>query len=466
MTIDLRKLLGEARKLADDAREEKDPTRAKELFAQAERSYKQFDVEREIKIKEARESERADTETARAEARAARQIHKPTTSESKATGGTREVSRQDIEQRAKANKLALRHGVGALSDQQRMQAEEMFPVEALFAKVLLREQLTSDEFAQLQAYQRLAISPNFQTRADAPLTVGTDAKGGFLVPDTHMPGINRLMAAYGPMANAELTRRINTPMGEDMVFTLEDARAGRMAEQIVERGTLEARDLTFSQSTLSVTKYADSFLLSTELLEDNEFGLLSYVYETVAEALARALNNDFTAGDGTTPSGKPKKPVGILNATTTAHVTATTTGITFDDIFSGHLLLDEAYRGGERYFAQMNSGTLAYLAMTKDSDGRYLVTPTGGVPGTGPDGVTPHGIPVRTNPQISALVANKSVAVVGDHRSYITRQAGMIRLESFFEIQRDSTRIASYSRWGATTLRGNNSFALIKTKTS
>ena len=466
MTIDLRKLLGEARKLADEARAEKDPARAKELFAQAERSYKQFDIEREIKIQEARESERADTETARAEARAARQIHKPTSSESKATGGTREVTRADIEQRAKANKLALRHGVGALSDQQRMQAEEMFPVEALFAKVLLREQLTSDEFAQLQAYQRLAISPKYQQRADAPLTVGTDAKGGFLVPDTHIPGINRLMAAYGPMSNPELTRRINTPRGEDLVFTLEDARAGRKAEQILERGTLEARDLTFSETKSTVTKYADSFLLSTELLEDNEYSLLNYVYEAISEALGRALNEDWTAADGSTPSGKPTKPVGILNATTTAHTTATTTGISFDDVFSAKLLLDEAYRMGERFFAQMNSGTLAYLAMTKDTAGRYLVTPTGGVPGTGPEGITPHGIPVRTNPQISELVANKSVAVVGDHRQFITRQAGMIRLESFYEIQRDSTRIASYSRWGATTLRGNQSFALIKTKTS
>ena len=466
MATDLRKLLGEARKLADEAREEKDPTRAKELFAQAERAYKQFDIEREIKIAEAKESERADTETARAEARAARQVHKPTTAETKATGGTREVSRQDILLRSQANKLALKYGVGALSDQQRMAAEEYFPVEALFAKVLLRERLTSDEFAQLRAYQETAVSAEYKKRADAPLLVGTDAKGGFLVPDTHMPGINRLMAAYGPMSNAELTRRINTPRGEDIVYTLEDARAGRKAEQILERGTLEARDLTFSQSKLSVTKYADSFLLSAELLEDNEFGLLSYVYETVAEALGRALNDDWTAGDGTTPSGKPPKPTGILNATTTAHTTATTTGVTFDDLFSAHLLLDEAYRGGERYYAQVHSGTLAYLAMTKDSDGRYLITPTGGVPGTGPQGVTPHGIPVRTNPQIPQLLANTSIGVVGDHKSYITRQAGMIRLESFYEIQRDSTRIASYSRWGATTLRGNQSFALIKTKTS
>ena len=466
MSIDLRKLLGEARKLADDAREEKDPTRAKELFTQAERAYKQFDIEREIKIQEARDSERADTETARAEARAARQVHRPTTSEAKATGGTREVSRQDILQRAQANKLALRYGVNALSDQQRTQAEEYFPVEALFAKVLRREHLTDDEFTQLNSYQRKAVSPEYQKRADAPLVVGTDAKGGFLVPDTYAAGIYRLMAAYGPMANPELTDRRNSPRGEDTVFNLEDARAGRMAEQIVERGTLEARDLTFSQKKLETSKYADSFLPSFELLEDNEFGVLAYIYETIAEALGRALNNDWTAGDGSTPSGKPKKPVGILNVSTTTHTTATTTGITFDDVFNAHLLLDEAYRTGDRYLVQMSSGTLGYLAMTKDSDGRYLVTPTGGVPGTGPQGVTPHGIPVFTNPQIPDLLANTKVGVIGDFKQFVTLQAGMLRIESFYEIQRDSTRIASYSRWGAVALRGNNSFVTLKTKTS
>ena len=474
--MDTKALLAEARKLYAEAQKETDQTRAKELYEQSQRAYDTF--EREVKLEQfiAKVSEDNERDDARKEASEARTLGRPTSTENVFTGGRMVTTDEDFKGRHKLIQRQQRFGRDSLNDREFMLASEIFPEEELYARSLVQEHairrgvgLSEKDLAQVDDYQN---------RADAVISLGetaTTAPAKNTIPTLLWPQVEYLMKAYGPMADPSFTRRFNTSGGGPIEMLVQTSKKDRKAYIVAENTASDARGMSFRKLTIPIYKYSDRVVITTEMVEDTAIPLMPIIQAEMAESLGRALNEHFTLGtgvDNTTPANS--KPKGIVTIaaesgnSARATTTAATAALTFNEIFQAHLKLDRAYRGGPKYFAQSHSTTIGHLAMVQDSDGRYLFTPTGNVPGSNWSNVSMMSIwgwSIHANDDMATLAANKNVMVFGDHECFITRMGSSVRMEQFYDVDVDHTRLVHYSRWGSDCLIPE-ALGLIKTKTS
>lgn len=199
-------------------------------------------------------------------------------------------------------------------------------------------------------------------------SVGTDAAGGFLVPDLMRNKIVDRLKAFGGVATE--AEEITTSGGEVLRWpTLDDtANAGVIAAE----GTAPASggaDLVFGEKTLGAFKYiapgASNLPLrvSVELLQDSFFDIEALITRKLSERIARKQAVDWVSGAGTT------LPFGVT--TGTAGTAFTSAGITYAELLAAVHELDPAYRMNAKWF--FNDATLAKIEALVDTTGRPLL---------------------------------------------------------------------------------------------
>jgi HK97 family phage major capsid protein len=263
-------------------------------------------------------------------------------------------------------------------------------------------------------------------------SVGVNAEGGFLAPQSTVADVIQSMKAYGPLLDASVINYLVTSNGNTINMPLLDdtANRGRRIAEGVKAGA--ATNLTFGSRAMTAYKYtSDVVLVSAELLQDSAVDVASIINSAMAERLGRAVNLDLTTGDG---SGDPQ---GIVTGAANGKTTASATAIAADELIDLQHSIDPAYRANASFmFADT---TLAAIRKLKDTTGAYVWQPglTVGAP------ATILGWNYAINQDMATIATGAKTVLAGDFkRAYTARRSRDIVIRRLDEIYAESDQVA------------------------
>ena len=198
------------------------------------------------------------------------------------------------------------------------------------------------------------------------LQIGTDSKGGFLVPDEYQRTL--IEALEDQNIFRTLAHVITTSSGDRKIPVV--ASHGTAA-WIDEGGQYPESDEAFAQVSIGAYKLATMIKISEELLNDSVFDMPSYIAREFARRVGAAEEEAFITGNGT------GKPLGFLSDTGGAQVGVTTnsaTAITLDEIMDLFYSLRAPYRRNAVFI--MNDSTIKAIRKLKNLSGDYLWQPS------------------------------------------------------------------------------------------
>lgn len=241
------------------------------------------------------------------------------------------------------------------------------------------------------------------------LSEGTDADGGYLVPEE----FERQIVTTLDEANVirSLAKVITT--GSERKIPV--AATHSVAQWTAENAAYTESNPTFGQKQIDAYKLTDLIRVSQELLQDSAFDLESYIADEFARAFGIAEEQAFCVGTGT------NQPTGIFTANggTVGVTTAATTAITADELISLVYALKSPYRRNAKFL--MNDATVAAIRKLKDLNGAYMWQPS--VQAGRPDRLL--GYEIYTSPYVPTLEAGALAIAFGDFQNYwIADRAG------------------------------------------
>ena len=248
------------------------------------------------------------------------------------------------------------------------------------------------------------------------LSVGTDANGGYTVPDEfHRQLLEALEEnnIFRGLANV-----IRTNSG---TRTIPIAADNGKASWVEEGNAITESDLTFSVQTLSAYKLSSLVKVSNELLNDSAFDIGAHIAKRFGVRFGNAEEDAFINGKGVSsnPASVPSEPTGILTTLATPSVkTANSGAISFDDVFKLFYALKSPYRKKAKFLC--NETALLQLMLLKDKNDQYLWKP--GLEIGKPDTILGHEIYTSTYmPALEGDTTNdagKKVLLFGDFSYY------------------------------------------------
>lgn len=235
---------------------------------------------------------------------------------------------------------------------------------------------------------------------------------GAPVPTSFYDTLVEHLVVQGPMLDGNVVTILTTSSGENLQIPRTATYTSPNIE--AEAAAIDESDPTFAAFvTLGAYKYAASFQLSREVVEDSGINLLDFVARQAAVGMGTAVNAGLTVGTGTV------QPTGIVTAAGSGVVGGT--GVA--GVPSADALVDLVYSVASPYRRrgasfQMRSSTLAAVRKLKDNDGQYLWAP--GLANGEPDRLL--GYPVFENPDIAATGTGAKSVIFGDMSAYYVRQ--------------------------------------------
>jgi HK97 family phage major capsid protein len=224
------------------------------------------------------------------------------------------------------------------------------------------------------------------------------------------------LVVQGPMLDGNVVTILTTNSGENLQIP---RTATYTAPAIIGEGTaITESDPTFAAFvTLGAFKYAATFQLSREVVEDSGLGdlnLLDFVARQAAVGMGTAVNAGLTVGTGTT------QPNGIVNGAGSAVTGGTgVAGVpTYENLVDLVYSVNSSYRRRGASF-QMNASTVAAVRKIKDGNGSYIWQPS--FQDNAPDQLL--GYAVLENPDVVATGTGAKSVIFGDMASaYYVRQ--------------------------------------------
>lgn len=296
--------------------------------------------------------------------------------------GSGEEERVDPEY-AEVFDIAIRHGVSELSPEQRqvlMDAREELPAE-------IRAQAT-----------------------------GTDSAGGYTVPEEFSGEIDRQMAAWGPMWDADIVRELNTSNGRRLPWpTINDTgNTGRIKAENASVDDDGTDDAVFGEIQLDAYVYDTGMVkVPIELLQDSAFDMEALLNDLFGERLGRLANSVLTTGTGSS------QPNGIVTAAAAGTTAASATAVTGDELIDHLHTVDPAYRASPKARWMFNDTTLAAIRKLKDGDGNYLWQ-MGDVRTGEPAQLLGH--PYSVNQAMVNMATTTRSILFGDFSRYVVRK--------------------------------------------
>lgn len=258
-----------------------------------------------------------------------------------------------------------------------------------------------------------ALRSKFQ-RIDNELIEGTDASGGYLVPEEYD---HRLIDV---LHEENVLRPLATTITTSGEHKINITATKPAAAWIDEGAALTFGDATFAQMILDAHKLHVAVKVSEELLYDNAFNLEHYLITEFGKALGDKEEEAFLLGDGT------HKPTGLL-AAASAHETEEAK-LKADELISLVYALKRPYRKNAAFIA--NDQTLAAIRKLKDANGVYLWQPSYQM--GEPDRI--FGYPVYTTPYMPIVEAGHIVLAFGDYSYYNIGDRGVRSMQVLKEL--------------------------------
>jgi HK97 family phage major capsid protein len=261
---------------------------------------------------------------------------------------------------------------------------------------------------------------------------GTDAKGGFLVPEGFQAELVKSLAAWGPMLDSGVARIITTASGNSIPWpTMNDT--SNEGALIAENTQVSESEVAFGTKTLEAYKYTSGVVLvSAELLQDSALDVEAIVRDAMSERIGRIGNKHLTIGDGS------NKPNGVATAAGTK-AAAAAAAISFDDLIELEHSVDPSYRSDPSVRWMFNDTTLKALRKIKDLEGNYVWQPADAKTGA-PATIMNYAYSI--NQAMASVAASQRSVLFGAFNRYVVR---MVRE---FAIRRLVERYADYDQTG------------------
>ena len=247
-------------------------------------------------------------------------------------------------------------------------------------------------------------------------TSTTGSSGGYTVPVELAPEIDREMAAWGPMWDADIVRELGTTSGNRINWpTVDDtAKTGRIKAQNAAVDDDGSDDVAFGEKQLDAFVYDTGIVrVPLELLQDSQFDIESLMNDLFGERLGRLANSVLTTGTGSS------QPQGIVPASSAGKTAAAAAALTADELIDLFHSVDPAYRASPKCRWMFNDATLATIRKLKDGQGNYLWQ-MGDVRTGEPDQFL--GKPYSVNQAMADIGADAKPVIFGDLSRYIVRK--------------------------------------------
>lgn len=263
------------------------------------------------------------------------------------------------------------------------------------------------------------------------LTGGTS--GGILVP----PEFLQSLFSYALTPKVALRRvpgvRTLQVNSNNVRLPRESTRAG--ASQASEAGTLTAADAVLAQQSITIEKQYAFRRWSNELADDSNPSFMQFLGQTVVRDLALQQDSQYLEGTGSTP--QIQGLIGYTGVTNPTLPNGTNGGSPdFDTFHDAVYQLDLVNANCD--FIITHPRTWNTLRKKKDSNGRYLMSPTGIPIGFGDMNGNPRGllldyIPIftTTNLSIARTVGGSTdctTAVMGDSSQVVILERAGIEI--------------------------------------
>lgn len=234
------------------------------------------------------------------------------------------------------------------------------------------------------------------------LSEGTDADGGYLVPEDFERDIvtaleeENVIRSLAKVITTQHERKIPVATGHST------------AQWTAENAAYTESNPTFGQKQIDAFKLTDLARVSVELLQDSAFDIEDYLMKEFARAFGIAEEEAFCVGTGT------NQPTGIFTANggTVGVTAAANNAITADELISLVYALKSPYRRNAKFL--MNDATISAIRKLKDQNGAYLWQPS--LQAGQPDRLL--GYDLYTSPYVPTMAAGALTVAFGDFKNY------------------------------------------------
>lgn len=277
-----------------------------------------------------------------------------------------------------------------------------------------------------EAERRLDAWEAHKTRAISnPMAAGTDADGGYTVPERLLPQLIYQMAATGPMADPAMTYRLVVSNGQELKIPTVTTSDSVESNIETESADIDAIKPTFGEVSLTPYKYARLLPASIEMVADTAIDLGAFVVRYFGIMHGRALNKAFTRGTGSS------QPNGAFTGATAGTTLASKTAALVKADFEGTInVVDPAYATGNRYILQMTNASLGILRKLFDTGMYTFNVGTGGSGGYASFPGSLLGVPVYVNQALeNGAGTSKKVFLIGNLDYYATVTVGQMRID-------------------------------------
>ena len=234
------------------------------------------------------------------------------------------------------------------------------------------------------------------------LSEGTDADGGYLVPEDFERDIvtaleeENVIRSLAKVITTQHERKIPVATGHST------------AQWTAENAAYTESNPTFGQKQIDAFKLTDLCRVSVELLQDSAFDIEDYLMKEFARAFGIAEEQAFCVGTGV------NQPTGIFTANggQVGVTAASSTAITADELISLVYSLKAPYRRNAKFL--LNDATISIIRKLKDNNGAYLWQPS--VQAGQPDRLL--GYEIYTSPYVPTVAAGALAIAFGDFKNY------------------------------------------------
>ena len=234
------------------------------------------------------------------------------------------------------------------------------------------------------------------------LSEGTDADGGYLVPEDFERDIvsaleqENVIRSLAKIITTQHERKIPVATGHSV------------AQWTAENAAYQESNPTFGQKQIDAFKLTDLCRVSVELLQDSAFDIEDYLMKEFARAFGIAEEEAFCVGNGS------NQPTGIVTANggTVGVTAAANNAITADELISLVYALKAPYRRNAKFL--MNDATISAIRKLKDGNGVYLWQPS--LQAGEPDKLL--GYDLYTSPYVPTMASSAYTVAFGDFKNY------------------------------------------------
>lgn len=320
----------------------------------------------------------------------------------------------EIEKKGSADPLYMEHlaRINQTLDNNKLRVDRLetaFSRPAVGSSKKTASEFESEYKKAFRNYLRKGMESGLEAAQTKALSVGTDADGGYLVPENISETIVRIVNESSPL---RALARVET-ISSDSLDVIEDA-GDFGASWTTETGAVsETTTPSLGKHNIAVHEMYAQPKATQKLLDDSAIDVEQWVAEKVGDKFARLEATAFISGTG---SGQPKGILMYTAGTTWGQIEQVNSGtsaqVTADSLFRLYYKLKDDY--ARRATFLMNRSTVQAVRLLKEATTNQYLWQPGLTAGT-PD--TLLGIPVVEAADMPVAAANSLSVAVGDFRA-------------------------------------------------